>query len=95
MAVNTKESGKATTWRASAITCGTMVVSTRDNTKMIKSTDSVFTHGLTAGATKATGGRANNMALEPTTSLRRARLSMASGKMASESNGLMRRMFQT
>jgi len=56
-----KASGLITTCTASEFTPGKMAVSTKENIKMIRSTDSASTRGLMADATAAIGAEVNSM----------------------------------
>ena len=61
--VNTKENGRAIIWKGTATMSGTMEENTKACIRMIKSMDSVSILGLTADATRATGGKENSTVL--------------------------------
>ena len=73
MVASTRENGRAIIWRDTATTSGTMEENMKGCIRMIKSMGSVSTPGLTADATRATGGRANSMASAHILSPKRAK----------------------
>lgn len=63
MADDLKESGKTITWKVWVFMFGAMAEDMKECIRMIRNMDMECTHGLTAGATKATGLKENNMEL--------------------------------
>jgi hypothetical protein len=92
MAESTRESGRATTRMASAAMSGKMGESMKVSTKMTRGMDSVSTTGQMADAVKVTGGITSSTASVPTKSPDRLK-NMASGRLASASNGSTRRTY--
>lgn len=88
-----KANGLKITWKEWAFISGTMAVCIKDNIRTIRSTDSVFIHGLTVDATKDTGTRASSTVLAPIACQINNKLNMVSGKMESALNGLVRSKF--
>ena len=58
--------GLKTEWKAKVSSHGVMAVNTLENTKMIKNTDMVYSHGLMGGATMVSGTKASSMEKEYT-----------------------------
>lgn len=93
MAVNIKENGSTTIWREWAFTLGKMEGATKANIETIRSMGTEFTHGQITECIKVCGSVVNNMDLGITQYLA-VNLRPASGRMASELNGLTTRLFQ-
>jgi hypothetical protein len=93
MAVNIKENGLTTIWREWVFTLGKMEGAMKANIETIRNMGTEFTHGQITECIKVCGSVENSMDLGITQCLA-VNLRPASGRMASELNGLTTRLFQ-
>jgi hypothetical protein len=93
MAVNIKENILTTIWREWVSTRGRMESAMKVNIITIRSMDTEYTHGQMVEFIKVCGSMESSMGLGITYSLI-TKQRQASGRMASELNGLTIRLFQ-